>query len=387
LITVTLDEFYKVVLTKKPKEFLDILAGQISGLLSCQSDRDYPQIKFPRPLSTLSQLQGHETLGVLLLLVVSLHSKACWAKDSPDSNSFGRSKFVNPKDIESYRHLFEVLLVYKTWFWLDAVEKSTIVSGTQLSNATKYAMTRYVDTINRTQGHGLKMTKTHAPLHTDYNIHNFGSNNNSHSGPCKSNHIKNVKKPSRNTQRQKDTIDDQLCKQLSEKMVLDIVTGLVNDANARQHLNPESNNFSSSATQFAIDVANMASEGVGQGKTLTLSLHWLSSHKKDHPLVKPELTAQRFLLNLLLDAVDGNTCQINMVTFSCFTEHRRGDQIYRAHPDYRKGGPWYDWAYVEFSPDDTGEESHLYPAQIWFFVNLLKPIEISDEYREGVEDI
>jgi hypothetical protein len=77
-------------------------------------------------------------------------------------------------------------------------------------------------------------------------------------------------------------------------MVLDIATGLVNDNNARQYLNPESNDFSSSGTRFAIDVANMASEGVGQGKTLTLSLHWLSSHKKDHPSVKPELTAQRF---------------------------------------------------------------------------------------------
>jgi hypothetical protein len=110
-----------------------------------------------------------------------------------DSNSFGRSTFVNPKDIESFCHLFEVLLVYKTWFRLD-------IGGTQVSNATKYAMTRYVDTINHTQGHGLKMTKTHAPPHTDYNLCNFGSNNNSHSGPCKSTHIKNVKKPSRNTQ-------------------------------------------------------------------------------------------------------------------------------------------------------------------------------------------
>jgi hypothetical protein len=58
---------------------------------------------------------------VLLLLIVSLRSKVCWAKDSPNSNSFGRSKFVNPKDIESFRHLFEVLLVYETCFWLDAV--------------------------------------------------------------------------------------------------------------------------------------------------------------------------------------------------------------------------------------------------------------------------
>jgi hypothetical protein len=165
-ITVTLDKFYKVVLTKKPKEFLDVLAGQISGLLSHQSDCDYPRIKFLRPLSTLLQLQGHETLGVLLLLVVSLHSKACWAKDSPNSNSFGRSKFVNPKDIESFHHLFEVLLVYETWFWLDAVKKSTVVGGTQVSNATKYAMTRYVDTVDCTKGHGLKTTKTHAPLHS-----------------------------------------------------------------------------------------------------------------------------------------------------------------------------------------------------------------------------
>jgi hypothetical protein len=44
-------------------------------------------------------------------------------------------------------------------------------------------------------------------------------------------------------QQQKDTINDQLCKQLSEKMVLDMATRLVNDANARQYLNPESNDF------------------------------------------------------------------------------------------------------------------------------------------------
>jgi hypothetical protein len=73
-------------------------AQRVSNVLSHQSDCDYPRIKFPRPLSTLLQLHWHKTLGVLLLPVVSLHSKACWAKDSPDSNSFGRFKFVNPKD-------------------------------------------------------------------------------------------------------------------------------------------------------------------------------------------------------------------------------------------------------------------------------------------------
>ena len=56
------------------------------------------------------------------------------------------------------------------------------------------------------------------------------------------------------------------------EMVLDIATGLVDDTNARQYCNPEGDGFSSSATQFAIDVGNKASQGGGQGKTLTLSL-------------------------------------------------------------------------------------------------------------------
>jgi len=41
-ITIALDEFYKEVLTTKPTKFLDIFSGQVSGLLSHQSNRDYP---------------------------------------------------------------------------------------------------------------------------------------------------------------------------------------------------------------------------------------------------------------------------------------------------------------------------------------------------------
>jgi hypothetical protein len=106
-------------------------------------------------------------------------------------------------------------------------------------------------------------------------------------------------------------------------MVLDIATGLVNDANARKYLNPESNDFSSSATRFAIDVANKASKGVGQGKTPTMSLRWLSSHKKDHPSVELELTAQRFLLDLLLDAVDSGILPFAIKPLILYTLHYR----------------------------------------------------------------
>jgi hypothetical protein len=141
-ITVTLDEFYKLVLMKKPEELLDVLAKQISG---CYLIRvivtSYPRIKFPRPLSTLSQLQGAQDSGCAFTPHCEPSLKGLLGQGFPDTYSFGKSKFVDPKEIESFHHLFEVLLVYKTWFRLEAVEKSTIVGGTQVSNATKYAMT------------------------------------------------------------------------------------------------------------------------------------------------------------------------------------------------------------------------------------------------------
>jgi hypothetical protein len=46
------------------------------------------------------------------------------------------------------------------------------------------------------------------------------------------------------------------------------------------------------------------------------------------------------------------------------TDHTRGDNIFRAHPNYRGQGPWKDWALV-----DWGTEGTL-PSHIWCFVDL-----------------
>ena len=45
------------------------------------------------------------------------------------------------------------------------------------------------------------------------------------------------------------------------------------------------------------------------------------------------------------------------------TEHKRGDQMFRGHPNYR-GSPWRDWVLV-----DWGADGKL-PSRIWCFVQL-----------------
>ncbi len=47
------------------------------------------------------------------------------------------------------------------------------------------------------------------------------------------------------------------------------------------------------------------------------------------------------------------------------TEHKRGDIIFRGHPNFNGGGPWRDWVLI-----DWGSGWGTLPSHIWCFVDL-----------------
>ena len=112
LMSYALVAFYQNVLIKAPTMFLNKFCKEISTIMSCQSDRDYPRTSFPCPLSMLSQLCASKYPGVLLILVVSLYSHACWSPNTPDDNSLGNSPNIDAKSVEEFHHLLEVLLCF-----------------------------------------------------------------------------------------------------------------------------------------------------------------------------------------------------------------------------------------------------------------------------------
>ena len=48
-----------------------------------------------------------------------------------------------------------------------------------------------------------------------------------------------------------------------------------------------------------------------------------------------------------------------------FTEHKRGETIFRGHPNYHGEGPWRDWVLI-----DWGRGWGTLPSHIWCFVDL-----------------
>jgi len=380
------NQFYADVITigNMPARYLDKVCSEVSIALSKQSDRDYPRTKFPLPVSKDSQFRSCDYPGGLLVIVIALHMHCCWAKSGTatgaDENSPGSSRHVNNKDVEDYRNLFELLLAYEVWYRLDKVPMEDVANGTG-TKATRSLLDLYKKTVKREGGKGLKLTKFHCSLHVEHNLLNLGSNNNTHSGPLENNHKDNIKKPAMNTQRRKSTFDQQIAQRLKEKLVIRQASALVDEANKQHAATMASSSAPVGGTRFTVHVKE--EENVNGDTVLVRHLTWCSKHKSDHPNQEPPGVALDYLAYLVEKAVkeQQNLGSID-VTFDCFTEHKREGQIFRAHPNYRKEGAWYDWAQVAFAPDEDLDTkvTTKYPSQIWMFVDLRQPIMFHDDY-------
>ena len=72
----------------------------------------------------------------------------------------------------------------------------------------------------RTQGNNWEICKMHKQLHVAKSIIFYGVHHNVHTGSQEHNHIDNTKKPSKQVQRKKLTLEWNLAKWLSENMLL-----------------------------------------------------------------------------------------------------------------------------------------------------------------------
>ena len=101
-------------------------------------------------------------------------------------------------------YIFQMMLCYWTWlkkaiYW--------IRGDTEAKTAAKVAIRRMlrslVDLWPRSAGHGWNKPKFHEQLHVPDDIERNGAPSNTHTGPTEHNHIFQVKRPSRTTQRRR----------------------------------------------------------------------------------------------------------------------------------------------------------------------------------------
>ena len=372
------ENFFRVQGVEKTNTILfDSYCVSYGKLVRRQSDRDVPRTSFTDGLMRrTANLTAKEYSGVLLLVLIGLIMPPSHGVIYPP----GRVSPQQQNEFISLVHLIETLLCWEQWLRQDSIPKSVVQRSVkthrQLMHLIKLASPR------SDCGMELKLIKFHQILHVPLDIIMFGVASNYDSGPSESNHIKMVKLPASNTQRQHNSFSDQTALRYVETLVLESASYAFISA-PKACTTSSTNTTSSNTTTTSVSVvaasnnnnapinATTSYNSVCTGmkffitkasatQSVVVKCITKNSKNKAAPPPLPERWVKfvdKFCLSHVAPSADGSA------TVSCYTEHKRLGIIFRGCQSYRSQ-PWHDWAMVQW-----GNHSFS-PIRICFFVDL-----------------
>ncbi len=170
------------------------------------------------------------------------------------------------------------------------------------------------------------------------NIELYGAHRNVHTGPQEHNHIDNVKRPGRRSQKRKALFDLQISDRLVDRLVIDYTHQTIHQSQYENEIAARVENDSTHhAAKFAVNVALDQNTG-----NIELDYHWITVSQKDKGQDEALLKwiVELFFKPLPLDQ------QTKGLHLCCHTEYSRQDVTFRCHPNYKNEGAWYDYVLV-----------------------------------------
>ena len=283
--------------------------------------------------------------------------------------------------IWQFRNLLEELLCFHAWYKVGLppiVPTTTDEEVNHLQTCIRKMIARLIGYCPRNKGNGWKLQKLHELLHLILNLLSFCHSSNFDAGRGERLLKDFFKDLARNSQQRGQQIfTEQLAKRMYEKQLIqkamDSITGcgildnlpgdLVDQTKSRHFL-------VGSSPSFVIEHNQRAKR---------CSFRWLGENKNVHvhPVVLSFFAKE-------WESLTGNATE----TIDCYTEfsHKDGNK-FRAHPNYRDAGPWYDWAVLRFVSDDGEEEESDYPCRILLFYKDPRPSNESSANYSGIRAV
>jgi len=361
-----LDAFVSLLSSEQKRSF-DQLVSKVSHTCYRQSDRTFPRFRFPRGITDLKKFTAAEQVGVILICFLVISTKEiesvllCYNK----SKKCYEVEKETLKRCKEFATLFEEMLITEAWINQDVHSRTNVLN--QGTSKIKALMEKFKDTVDRSEGNGLKIPKFHQLLHFPRYILKFGSPNNFSTSRCESHHIKLSKDPARTAQKRDSTFEQQVGQRIVDSIVL---------SQATHELIPQSH-----ATAITIPPI------IGGTKFSILQL------EDDGDFVAVSQTNSAALLPFDSNLLNtfGNAFIKHFKRnegIPCFTEHNRTDlldgsnTLFRGHPLYR-GYSWNDWAFFNWANTDINlPDSHI-AGQILFFLDF-RDVKDHPDFESGL---
>lgn len=361
---------------------LNAIAKQLGKFFQHQSDRDMPRTNFSKGIKK-GKLMAKEYSGMLLVLLAVLRSSA----GQHALLSSRTRKFSKQADIDDWVMLIERLLGWECWLRQERLAVGEVKRSRRKHRAT---MALFQRVGKRTEGMGFKIMKYHVVLHLSTDIMNFGVPNCVDTGTNESHH-KPSKTAAKQTQKNAKRFEMQTAIRIQDNRAIEIAIVEIDQRRKLwEYYFMESTGQSSSGS--AMDEASVRSDGTppitvttnggtsfrfstrqcGQDIFYDYKPNKSRSKYRNLMLFDPQLI--RFIGENIFDNLDG------IDELFGFSSHKRNDTIFRAHPNFRGEGSWFDWVMV-----DWGRPYGVHPAQIWAFLDLTNiPVGTNIDLGEGM---
>ena len=346
----------------KLHSLMDSWAKRVGRNLQHQSDKNLPRTYYPNGISGSNKLNGHEYVGVLLVIFILLKM------EGPKNTLLEYG--VNLDMIEGWASIFEICLCWRKWLQRDEISKKELKQSIVAHQELLALIVQFAD---RTDGNQWKIIKFHMITHIVSSMNDFGVASNFDTSAPESNHKYNVKKPASHTQSRASTIEIQTATRYYENMVISMASQKLlsrtkngkhtDNMKLRKTMYGTKFEITSGGTNHFSDVCNHV--------TISWNLKDLKSTYDNKYIT--------WIGKHLLSQLGTNT------SISGCTEYHRDDLIFRAHPNYKGTGPWFDWAMFKWELED-GDTIDI-PGQIVMFLwipGLNEPIEMDE--RSSIQE-
>lgn len=364
LISDTLNIFFEILKQKKQgySARLDVLAQSLAKedrqrFFSSGSDPQMPRMIWKDGVSSITQMPARQRVGLMLTIVI--------LSQTDEGRILLVPAMADPEDNEDaatkryYKmvYVFQMLLSYWSWlrqasFW----SRGDVRSKQEAKDAIRRMLWELKLLWPRHTGNEWIKAKFHEMLHVPDDIERHGAPMNTHTGPTEHNHIFHVKRPVRNTQKRRDVLDHQIALRMSETHVINTAHDrMTYDYRGRNHAFREvkqdhisgiSSNGSKRVYSIRIDGSRNIIEVPAQAPV------WMS---------KP-------VCQQIADGLHGQA-PADALRFTLYSEYRRCGELFRAHPSYRRGLPWYDWVMLRWErpPSDRRRYNRSrYPSGVHY---------------------
>ena len=341
---------------------LDRLVKKLNKYPHQHGYKGFPRCTWPEGVTSLARLTGDQRVGkmfAILLVALTLEEQNFFTDNLPGGkNTWARMVYC-----------FQQMLCYWAWlkqdhYWMAGDKAACAAATTSIK-----IMARQLQVLwPREAGLQWALTKLHEQFHVPFDIQRHGNHYNVHSGPQEHNHTR-IKAAAKKTQQRKHKIDLQTGERIVDRLILQRAFDRVRetvwnmDQTALQgSLNDmETEGVVLNATKGTVEMTQKKNPQKRKTPEIIGCIKWNHRKNKNTMPLTAKILAEQHVVGCLIEeffsehgqlTVEESGRRIVSLKLCCFTEYQRNGIVYRCHPKYRGGHPYYDWCYVNWDNGD-----------------------------------